>query len=79
LLVNILSEGTRDREFRKINTDEAARIIMATLRGIVHSMVIEGESIITEKGLVDLILKGLVWTDKEGPRGKMSRNQTRED
>jgi AcrR family transcriptional regulator len=67
LLVNILSEGTRGREFRKFNTEEAARIIMATLRGIVHSMVIEGESIITEKGLVDLILKGLVSTDKEGP------------
>jgi AcrR family transcriptional regulator len=77
LLVNILSEGARDREFRKINTEEAARIIMATLRGIVHSMVMDGESIVTEKGLVDLILKGLVRTDKEGLRGKMSRNQTR--
>ena len=77
LLVNILSEGARDREFRKINTEEAARIILATLRGIVHSMVMDGESIVTEKGLVDLILKGLVRTDKEGLRGKMSRNQTR--
>jgi AcrR family transcriptional regulator len=64
LLVNILSEGTRDREFRKFNTEEAARIIMATLRGIVHSMVIEGESVITEKGLADFILKGLVKTAK---------------
>ncbi len=63
LLVNILSEGTRDREFRKFNTEEAARIIMATLRGVVHSMVIEGESIVTEKGLVDLILKGLLRND----------------
>ena len=77
LLVNILGEGARDREFRKINKEEAARIIMATLRGIVHSMVMDGESIVTEKGLVDLILKGLVRTDKEGLRGKMSRNQTR--
>ena len=77
LLVNILGEGARDREFRKINTEEAARIIMATLRGIVHSMVMDGESIVTEKGLVDLILKGLVRTDKEGLRRKMSRNQTR--
>jgi len=77
LLVNILSEGARDREFRKINTEEAARIIMATLRGIVHSMVMDGESIVTEKGLVDFILKGLVRTDEEVLRGKMSRNQTR--
>ena len=65
LLVNILSEGTRDREFREFNAEEVAKIIMATLRGVVHSMVIEGESIVTEKGLVDLILKGLVRTDKE--------------
>ena len=70
LLVNILSEGTRDREFRKFNTEEAARIIMATLRGVVHSMVIEGESIVTEKGLVDLILKGLLRNDKEDFRKK---------
>ena len=75
LLVNILSEGARDREFRKINTEEAARIIMATLRGIVHSMVMDGESIVTEKGLVDLILKGLVRTDREAPGGKIIREK----
>lgn len=67
LLVNILSKGIKDREFRTVNTEEAARIIMATLRGIVHSMVIEGESIVTEKVLIDFILRGLVRTHKEGP------------
>ena len=51
--------------FRECNTEEAARIIMATLRGIVLSMALEGESVITEKGLGDLILRGLLRTDKE--------------
>lgn len=77
LLVNILTEGTNGREFRKFNTEEVARTIMATLRGIVHSMVMEGKSIVSEKGLVDLILKGLVRTDKKGLCGEMSRNRTR--
>lgn len=77
LLVNILTEGTNGREFRKFNTEEVARTIMATLRGIVHSMVMEGKSIVSEKGLVDLTLKGLVRTDKKGLCGEMSRNRTR--
>lgn len=32
---------------------------MATLRGIVLSMVLEGQSVITERGLGDLIIRGL--------------------
>jgi AcrR family transcriptional regulator len=63
LLVNIITKGIRDGEFRECNTEEAARIILATLRGLVLSMVIEGESSVTEKGLVELILKGLVSSD----------------
>ncbi|PKL52461.1 MAG: hypothetical protein CVV37_01070 [Nitrospira bacterium HGW-Nitrospira-1] len=70
LLVNILNEGIRNREFRECNTKEAARIIMATLRGIVLSRIMAGESIVTEKGLGDLILKGLARADKENPRKK---------
>ena len=57
--MNILDEGITDRVFRQCNTEEAARIIMATLRGIVISMALEGESVITEKGLGDLIIRGL--------------------
>lgn len=65
--------------FRACNTEETARIIMATLRGIVLSMVLEGETVITEKGLGDLIVRGLLRTDKAGLRGKKSGNQERED
>jgi len=59
LLMNILSEGIADKVFRECNTEEASRIIMATLRGIVLSIVLEGERVITEKGLGDLIIRGL--------------------
>ena len=79
LLVGILERGIRDRIFRECNTEETARIIMATLRGIVLSMVLEGETVITEKGLGDLIVRGLLRTDKAGLRGKESGNQERED
>jgi len=65
LLMNILSEGITDKVFRECNTEEASRIIMATLRGVVLSMVLEGERVITEKGLGDLIVRGLLRTDKE--------------
>jgi AcrR family transcriptional regulator len=70
LLMNILNEGITHRVFRECDTEEAARIIMATLRGIVLSMALEGESVITEKGLGDLIIRGLLRTDKEDFRKK---------
>ncbi len=73
LLMNILNKGITERVFRECNTEEASRIIMATLRGIVLSMVLEGESVITESGLGDLIIRGLLRTDKEDFRGKISR------
>lgn len=68
LLTKILNKGIADRVFRPCNTEEAARIIMATLRGVVLSMVLEGESAITEKGLGDLIIQGLSRVDKEATR-----------
>ena len=64
LLMNILNEGINEQVFRECNTEEAAMIIMATLRGIVLSMVLEGQSVITERGLGDLIIRGLLRTDK---------------
>jgi AcrR family transcriptional regulator len=60
LLMKILNKGTTEGVFRKCDTEEASRIIMATLRGIVLSMVLEGESVITESGLGDLIIRGLL-------------------
>ena len=63
LLMKILSEGINAKVFRECDTEEASRIIMATLRGIVISMVLEGESVITEKGLGDLIIRGLLRND----------------
>jgi len=65
LLMKILNEGIIDRVFRECNTEEASKIIMATLRGIVLSMVLEGESVITERGLGELIIRGLLRTDRE--------------
>lgn len=59
LLMKILDEGITERVFRQCNTEEASSIIMATLRGIVLAMVLEGEKVITEKGLGDLIIGGL--------------------
>ena len=70
LLMKVLDEGINEGVFRQCNTEEAARIIMATLRGIVLSMVLEGESVITERGLGDLIIRGLLRTDKEDLRNK---------
>lgn len=64
LLVEILDKGIGERVFRQCNTEEAARIIMTTLRGTVLSMVLEGESVITEKGLGDFIIRGLLRTEK---------------
>lgn len=64
LLMEVLNAGITAGVFRECNTEEAAKIIMATLRGIVLSMALEGESIITEKGLGDLIIRGLLRTDK---------------
>jgi len=64
LLMNILNKGITERVFRECNTEEASRIIIATLRGIVLSMVLEGESVITESGLGDLIVRGLLRTKK---------------
>ena len=60
LLMKVLDEGTAARVFRACNTEEAARIIMATLRGVVLSIALEGESAITERGLGDLIIQGLL-------------------
>lgn len=59
LLRKVLNEGVVARDFRSCNTEEAASAIMATLRGVVLSRVLEGESAITEKGLGDLIIHGL--------------------
>jgi AcrR family transcriptional regulator len=70
LLMKILNEGITAQVFRTCNTEEAARIIMATLRGIVLSMALEGESAITEKGLGDLIIQGLSSVDKKLPGEK---------
>ena len=74
LLMKILNEGITDKVFRECNTEEASRIIMATLRGIALSMVLEGGRVITEKGLGDLIVRGLLRTDKEDFRGIKKSN-----
>lgn len=60
LLEKIIREGLSKSEFRECNAEEVAKIIMGTLRGIVLSMAIEGERVITAKGLGELILNGLL-------------------
>ena len=73
LLMKVLNQGINDRVFRACDTEEAARIIMATLRGVVLSRVLEGESTITEEGLGDLIIRGLSKVDKQAPRKKPAK------
>jgi AcrR family transcriptional regulator len=70
LLKKILNQGIADEAFRACNTEEAAKVIMATLRGVVLSMVLDGERAITEKGLCDLIIQGLSRADKKDVRLK---------
>jgi len=70
LLTKVLKNGITEGVFRACNTEEAARIIMSTLRGVVLSMALDGESAITEKGLGDLIILGLSRVDKEACRKK---------
>ncbi|MDH4233319.1 MAG: TetR/AcrR family transcriptional regulator [Nitrospirota bacterium] len=65
LLSTILSDGIRNNEFRKCDTEETARIIMSALRGIVLSMVIDEGAVVTEKGVQDLLLRGLMTNGKE--------------
>jgi AcrR family transcriptional regulator len=65
LLVKILTGGISSRVFRECDTEETARIIMATLRGIMLAMAMEGGSVITEKGLGDLIIRGLLRDEGE--------------
>jgi AcrR family transcriptional regulator len=80
-LQKILGEGTRSGEFRECEVEETAKIIMATLRGVVLSIAMEGDNI-TEKGVKDLILKGLVRNGKDDFRkkdaGKMSKEIKRQ-
>ena len=70
LLKEILEKGISAREFRECDTEEAARLIMSTLRGVVISIALEGESVITEKGLGDIIVMGLLRTARPGLRKK---------
>jgi AcrR family transcriptional regulator len=72
LLTKVLKNGITEGVFRACNTEEAARIIMSTLRGVVLSMALDGESAITEKGLGDLIILGLSRVDKEACRKKLA-------
>lgn len=60
LLENIIIEGIRSGEFRRVNASKAARIIMATVRGIVLSMTLEGDRTVTPKELKEILIYGIV-------------------
>ncbi|MEW6107904.1 MAG: TetR/AcrR family transcriptional regulator [Nitrospirota bacterium] len=72
LLTDILKKGIKDGEFRECNVNEAARIVMAALRGISLSMAIDGVRIISAKGIGELMLKGL---SKDGIRKSEGRSE----
>jgi Fe-S cluster assembly ATPase SufC len=60
LVERIIDRGISTGEFRRCNVKEAAKIIMGTLRGIILSMALDEDVIVTSKGLYELILNGLL-------------------
>jgi len=60
MVEKIINRGIQTGEFRKCNVKETARIIMGTVRGVMLSMAMDKDVIVTTKGLHDLILNGLL-------------------
>ena len=69
LIENIIIKGIHSGEFRKCNAKDMAKIIMGSLRGIILSMVLDDDVIITPKMLNEFIFNGLL---REGKREEIS-------
>ena len=66
LIENIIIKGIHSGEFRKCNAKDMAKIIMGSLRGIILSMALDDDVIITPKMLNEFIFNGLLRADKKG-------------
>lgn len=66
LIEKILVRGIRTSEFRRCNTQEMAKIIMGSLRGIILSMALDGDVHVTPKMLNEFIFNGLLRVNKKG-------------
>ncbi|NCO68328.1 MAG: TetR/AcrR family transcriptional regulator [Nitrospirae bacterium CG_4_10_14_0_8_um_filter_41_23] len=69
LIENIIIKGIHSGEFRKCNAKDMAKIIMGSLRGIILSMALDDDVIITPKMLNEFIFNGLL---REGKREEIS-------
>ena len=65
LIEKIILSGIRTGEFRRCNAKEMAKIIMGSLRGILLSMALDDDVIVTPKGLNEFVLNGLLRKDKK--------------
>lgn len=65
LIEKIILSGIRTGEFRRCNAKEMAKIIMGSLRGILLSMALNDDVIVTPKGLNEFVLNGLLGKDKK--------------
>jgi AcrR family transcriptional regulator len=66
IIEKIIIKGMRSGEFRKCNGRETARIIMASLRGIVLSTALNNDAVIKPEMLNEIIFQGLMRADKSG-------------
>ncbi len=64
LVENIIIKGIREGEFRRCNAEDMAKIIMGSLRGIILSMALDDDVIITPKMLNEFIFNGLLRADR---------------
>ncbi|MEW6419148.1 MAG: TetR/AcrR family transcriptional regulator [Nitrospirota bacterium] len=65
LIEKIILSGIRTGEFRRCNAKEMAKIIMGSLRGILLSMALDDDIIVTPKGLNEFVLNGLLRKDRK--------------
>ncbi|MBM4140867.1 MAG: TetR/AcrR family transcriptional regulator [Nitrospira sp.] len=65
LVEKIIDKGIRTGEFRRCNMKETARIIMGTVRGVMLSMAMDKDVIVTARRLTELLLNGLLRSDKQ--------------
>lgn len=64
LVEQIIQRGIHSGEFRKCKAKDMAKIIMGSLRGIILSMALDDDVIITPKMLNEFIFNGLLRADK---------------
>jgi AcrR family transcriptional regulator len=70
IIEKIIIKGMRSGEFRRCNGRETARIIIASLRGIVLSMALDKDVVVKPEMLNQIIFQGLLMADKKDLRLK---------